>query len=600
MNRLWNYEDYVKFLSHDNSLVRKWAFDAVEKQYPNKYTDEVSRLISDEDSHLACVAPGYLAKHHAIQHAPAILNSFLNDSGNIPSNCALALSKMKYEPALETIIDSLSDDVSADSLFGLFNYLGTIHSDAARETLISAVKQIKDPMLQGNAIFNLLRHDHQEDIAWIIELILKPVKKGKGIENYLIEALANYWSAGDYFNDLTKNQGSKSLIKDSVEAFDSFFYRNDHLSIEQDAKDKINLLITKRQYHDLITTLMFEAQNITQKRYPEKAVPGGVQEFFIIDSAGVFLFKELSKQPSLWHKLKASKNFDDIEALIAFVLSVYFAIIERTPYVKALLPGAEMSDLIRAIQNAGSKFPEELSQKIVNIAPVDALRASLSDDLNTWGDIKIVKIMGQIGKKEFVPELLRVLNDADSLDYIYGDAITALNALDESADELILTAAQNNKIKEWELISILEHLPYPESFELIMKKWNDENSEIDSYEMFAYCLRGIGDPRGIAVLQDIYNNQNSADYVGRPLECLSLLHNADIPELPAIRTGRREEKKRQELRAKELNGIFSDMGNIKNKGTVIPFQKESKKIGRNDPCPCGSGKKYKKCCLNKS
>lgn len=22
-------------------------------------------------------------------------------------------------------------------------------------------------------------------------------------------------------------------------------------------------------------------------------------------------------------------------------------------------------------------------------------------------------------------------------------------------------------------------------------------------------------------------------------------------------------------------------------------------IGRNDPCPCGSGKKYKKCCLNK-
>jgi len=24
------------------------------------------------------------------------------------------------------------------------------------------------------------------------------------------------------------------------------------------------------------------------------------------------------------------------------------------------------------------------------------------------------------------------------------------------------------------------------------------------------------------------------------------------------------------------------------------------KIGRNDPCPCGSGKKYKKCCLNLS
>ena len=24
------------------------------------------------------------------------------------------------------------------------------------------------------------------------------------------------------------------------------------------------------------------------------------------------------------------------------------------------------------------------------------------------------------------------------------------------------------------------------------------------------------------------------------------------------------------------------------------------KIGRNDPCPCGSGKKFKKCCISKS
>jgi len=27
-----------------------------------------------------------------------------------------------------------------------------------------------------------------------------------------------------------------------------------------------------------------------------------------------------------------------------------------------------------------------------------------------------------------------------------------------------------------------------------------------------------------------------------------------------------------------------------------PTVRESPKIGRNDPCPCGSGKKYKKCC----
>jgi len=32
---------------------------------------------------------------------------------------------------------------------------------------------------------------------------------------------------------------------------------------------------------------------------------------------------------------------------------------------------------------------------------------------------------------------------------------------------------------------------------------------------------------------------------------------------------------------------------------AVPDGKAAK-VGRNDPCPCGSGKKYKKCCLNKA
>ncbi len=34
--------------------------------------------------------------------------------------------------------------------------------------------------------------------------------------------------------------------------------------------------------------------------------------------------------------------------------------------------------------------------------------------------------------------------------------------------------------------------------------------------------------------------------------------------------------------------------------SFTPHVRESRKIGRNEPCPCGSGKKYKKCCLNKA
>jgi hypothetical protein len=43
---------------------------------------------------------------------------------------------------------------------------------------------------------------------------------------------------------------------------------------------------------------------------------------------------------------------------------------------------------------------------------------------------------------------------------------------------------------------------------------------------------------------------------------------------------------------------FSPETNSKKFLSVGYEQEHKSKVGRNDPCPCGSGKKYKKCCLN--
>ncbi|EKN41359.1 SEC-C motif domain-containing protein, partial [Clostridium botulinum CFSAN001627] len=45
----------------------------------------------------------------------------------------------------------------------------------------------------------------------------------------------------------------------------------------------------------------------------------------------------------------------------------------------------------------------------------------------------------------------------------------------------------------------------------------------------------------------------------------------------------------KEIKSKE-DKIYEKVEKVNHKG----------KIGRNYPCPCGSGKKYKKCCLNKN
>ena len=49
---------------------------------------------------------------------------------------------------------------------------------------------------------------------------------------------------------------------------------------------------------------------------------------------------------------------------------------------------------------------------------------------------------------------------------------------------------------------------------------------------------------------------------------------------------------RQNLQVKEVKGN----ANSGSEKAVKQVSKKTKKIGRNDPCPCGSGKKYKNCC----
>ena len=62
--------------------------------------------------------------------------------------------------------------------------------------------------------------------------------------------------------------------------------------------------------------------------------------------------------------------------------------------------------------------------------------------------------------------------------------------------------------------------------------------------------------------------------------------------LARIRT--QEEPKREQV-ARETSAAGANDGTVQNQ----PVRKAAKKPGMNDPCPCGSGKKYKKCCYLK-
>lgn len=53
---------------------------------------------------------------------------------------------------------------------------------------------------------------------------------------------------------------------------------------------------------------------------------------------------------------------------------------------------------------------------------------------------------------------------------------------------------------------------------------------------------------------------------------------------------------RAEQRALQNEVISNAHRQLFHESANVPFTREEVKVGRNDPCPCGSGKKFKKCC----
>ena len=46
-----------------------------------------------------------------------------------------------------------------------------------------------------------------------------------------------------------------------------------------------------------------------------------------------------------------------------------------------------------------------------------------------------------------------------------------------------------------------------------------------------------------------------------------------------------------------IGGFFSIINWGLNR-KIKPIRRKGEKVGRNDPCDCGSGKKYKNCCMH--
>jgi preprotein translocase subunit SecA len=125
--------------------------------------------------------------------------------------------------------------------------------------------------------------------------------------------------------------------------------------------------------------------------------------------------------------------------------------------------------------------------------------------------------------------------------------------------------------------------------------WKDHLLAIDQLKE-GIGLRGYGqkDPR-IEYQKEAYQMF---------IEMMDRIKKDTVEKLFAIQIAKKEEVK--DLRTERKQTFVLSRGEAAQQGggetedgKGVTVRREGKKVGRNDPCPCGSGKKYKKCCLLK-
>jgi preprotein translocase subunit SecA len=189
---------------------------------------------------------------------------------------------------------------------------------------------------------------------------------------------------------------------------------------------------------------------------------------------------------------------------------------------------------------------------------------------------------------------------ATAIESSYGvkPSLEDYRTLDDLREKIITSFAAAYEKKEAESgVDAMRYLEKMVTLQVIDTQWKDHLLNID------HMKEGIG-LRGYAQKDPVVEYKKEAfelfadmsdrikSEVVMRLMRMQVVQEDDMPD---IRPDARPDA-RPNVRKEQKNLVYN-----KQEGGDSPRQQfhREQKVGRNDPCPCGSGKKYKKCCGNK-
>jgi preprotein translocase subunit SecA len=220
----------------------------------------------------------------------------------------------------------------------------------------------------------------------------------------------------------------------------------------------------------------------------------------------------------------------------------------------------------------GEDIPETISKNVNEM--VEDIVASFCPEKTSAADWDWPRLLEEYLKQfAFVPELAGIDQQKVSRE----DLESYLKA---QADAFL--AAKREDFTP----SVMDHLSRILLLQTIDARWKEHLLSID------HMKEGIG-LRGYA--QKNPKEEYKREAYGMFMEMMGRIGQDVVQKLFHVQLAREEDVEELEARQRRQQLALNRMGGGEPAGKS-PKTREDDKVGRNDPCPCGSGKKYKRCC----
>jgi hypothetical protein len=268
------------------------------------------------------------------------------------------------------------------------------------------------------------------------------------------------------------------------------------------------------------------------------------------------------------------------------------------------------SRLVEALARQGEKYVERI---------LDLLGKKVEDfetDPMTWLEIFLVDLAGEMRLGRAIPLVVNKLHECGEI--LSEECVEALAKIGTDAAAEAVTEGWLEAVWDYRLYatSALERIHADTTVRRCLELL-PQDKDLGIRTKLADALLGQFAGEGIEPVREMVQGRAydpmSSDLM-RKLVAVSTALGVTFPEYPAWKREAEEKLARQKRRMQEMRGFFQAPAKpplapkpapAKERGDFLerkpaPFLRSEKQVGRNDPCPCGSGKKFKKCCMSRA